>query len=131
MAGVGTLTWSKQYAGMKLTEVRAAKVEIQRYIDSAVDKNRDGFIDDTELRATLRGESRAIWSAVMGTYASADGSAHGGPLTRTALTATLNSGMDEINKANSTKPRTLEVVELRTLKHRMPGRIIEFSDSRK
>lgn len=130
MAGVGTITWSKQYGGMKLTEVRAAKAEVQRHIDKAVDRNGDGWIDETELRPTLRGESRATWSAVLGTLASAEGSVHG-PATRAELTQTLNSGMSEINTANTSKRSTLELDELRTLKHRMPGRLVEFAQARK
>ena len=125
---MATIKWAKAHVGTHVQGVRAGAREIGAIIRKA--KEVDGAIEDTALKVALRGQPRALWSAVMGTYASTYGDVHHSP-SREQLLKTLGRRTRDVISADSDGSKRYSVIELRSLKNRGQQHLVEYAKARK
>lgn len=125
---MATIRWAKTHVGTHVAGVKAGVREITHVINRT--KERDGAIEEADLKRTLRGQRKALWSAVMGAYASAYGHIHHA-MPREDLLAVLNRDAKKVIDADADGSKRYSVTELRALKNRGQMRLVEFAKVRK
>jgi hypothetical protein len=125
---MATIRWAKQFIGTHVKGVEAGVQEIAAVINKA--KERDGAVEDTDLKRALRGESRGLWSAVMGTYASTFGNVHHSP-SRAGLLSQLATNAQIVRHADADGSTRYSLAELRTLTNRGQQHLIEYAKARR
>jgi hypothetical protein len=123
-----TIAWAKQHVNTHVQGVRAAAHEIGAVIRKA--KEVDGGVEEDAMKRALRGESRAMWSAAMGTYQSTFGDVHHSP-SKDELLKTLGRRTKNVIKADADKNKRYSVAELRTLKNRGEMHLVQYAKARR
>jgi hypothetical protein len=124
---MSTVKWAKEHAGVQTFEVRKAANKVADVIEAAKDTDGDERLDEFEMKKALKNEPPAVWSAVMGTFASTQGVEHSDQLSRKSLYETLFVARTDLYNADTNEDRTYSADELRALKNRMPERLVELA----
>ncbi len=125
---MSTIKWATKFENTLVSAVEAGAASLQTIIDATADSNGDAKIQISELKAALKGKSKAESQAALGTFASVVAYTHGDP-SRAELTKHLKNFLKAVKGADTDGNATLSLTELRTLKNRGQERLVELASA--